>query len=225
MSLTFAFDIYGTLIDTKDVSSLLQQYLGEQANAFSNQWREKQLEYSFRRGLMKQYQRFDVCTKDALDFTDTMFASKLTSEQKQALLNRYTSLAAFPSVSDCLRDLQKEQVKLYAFSNGPASSVQRLLDNAGLSTYFVDIVSTDEIQSFKPNPAVYHHFLERAGSAANETWLISSNSFDVLGAKAAGLKSAWLQRDSSTVLDPWDITPDLTISDLDGLFGLINKKP
>jgi len=221
MKNTFAFDIYGTLIDTQGVSKQLYQFIGDQADAFSNQWRDKQLEYSFRRGLMGRYENFGVCTSDALDFTDAVFSTGLSASQKTSLLECYSVLPAFENVKDSLLALKDQHVDMYAFSNGPAEAVRKLLANAGLFEFFIDVVSTDEIQSFKPNPEVYKHFLTRANSAAEHTWLISSNSFDVLGAKSAGLKSVWLQRNPMANIDPWDIKPDAVISELNELNQLL----
>ena len=56
--ITLAFDVYGTLIDTNVVVEKLTEYLGELAPSFANTWRDKQLEYSFRRGLMENYEHF-----------------------------------------------------------------------------------------------------------------------------------------------------------------------
>ena len=64
-----ALDVYGTLIDTSGVLSLLQELIGEQAQKFSDLWRSKQLEYSFRRGLMNQYVDFSIVTKEALVYS------------------------------------------------------------------------------------------------------------------------------------------------------------
>jgi len=64
---TLAFDVYGTLIDTNGVVEKLTEYLGELAPSFANTWRDKQLEYSFRRGLIQNYEHFGVCTQQALD--------------------------------------------------------------------------------------------------------------------------------------------------------------
>ena len=55
MSVTIGFDVYGTLIDTHGVVVVLREHLGERAAQFSSLWRDKQLEYSFRRGLMQNY--------------------------------------------------------------------------------------------------------------------------------------------------------------------------
>lgn len=68
MQTTLAFDIYGTLIDTHGVVGALEKTVGNAAVEFSRTWRDKQLEYTFRRGLMQSYEDFDVCTSQALDY-------------------------------------------------------------------------------------------------------------------------------------------------------------
>ena len=65
---TIAFDVYGTLIDTQGVVSELRALAGDRADVFAQTWREKQLEYTFRRGLMRRYENFAVCTRQALDY-------------------------------------------------------------------------------------------------------------------------------------------------------------
>ena len=45
MSQTFAFDVYGTLINTHGLIALLEDWIGDKASAFSQTWRDKQLEY------------------------------------------------------------------------------------------------------------------------------------------------------------------------------------
>ena len=67
---TIAFDVYGTLIDTDCVVSQLREWIGSQADVFSKTWRSKQLEYSFRRGLMRRYENFAVCTRQAPAIAD-----------------------------------------------------------------------------------------------------------------------------------------------------------
>lgn len=214
---TLAFDIYGTLIDTHGVVVELQKLVGDRAMVFSELWRDKQLEYSFRRGLMCNYKNFAECTRDALEYCCLMFDCDLSNEQKQQLMSRYAVLPAFPDVREGLEQLKDAGFRMYAFSNGARAAVESLLENADIENYFIDIVSVDEINTFKPNPKVYHHFLQRADTKAEDTWLISSNAFDVTGAISAGLKSAWIKRSSNAIFDPWDISPTFTVSDLSGL--------
>ncbi len=68
MLYAIGFDVYGTLVDPLEMQRHLRALLGEQAGQFAALWREKQLEYSFRRGLMRAYVSFDVCTAQALAY-------------------------------------------------------------------------------------------------------------------------------------------------------------
>lgn len=223
MPTTLGFDVYGTLIDTQGVVSSLETMIGDKAASFSQTWREKQLEYSFRRGLMQNYVNFGVCTSQALDYTCQFYGFALTDVQKKELLDRYSTLPAFDDVKESLLQLKESDFRLYAFSNGSAAAVEQLLVNADIREFFDGVVSCDDLKSFKPNPAVYAHFLRQTNATANEAWLVSSNSFDVIGARSAGMQAAWVQRSSATIFDPWGVEPTVTVSSLLGLVGELNS--
>jgi 2-haloacid dehalogenase len=214
MGLTLALDVYGTLVDTSGVIKKLAGMVGPEAANFSDTWRNKQLEYSFRRGLMKDYVKFSVCTRQALEFTDQLFGSGLSSDQKDALMKQYLCLPAFPDAIDALKQLGSSGHKLYAFSNGDPVSVDTVLNAAGIRDYFIDIISVDDLSTFKPNPAVYEYFLEKTGAQGKDSWLISSNPFDVLGALNTGMKAAWIKRSDKIIFDPWDWDPVVTVKTL-----------
>jgi 2-haloacid dehalogenase len=217
VAVTLAFDVYGTLIDTHGVVARLQQVVGDQARDFSQTWRDKQLEYSFRRGLMQNYENFAVCTSDALDYTCTYYNVPLTRGQREDLLGAYRALPAFDDVVDGLALLKSENYRLYAFSNGSADAVETLLSAAGVRDFFLGVVSTDDIRSFKPNPAVYGHFLRQSGATGSSAWLVSSNPFDVIGAISAGMNAAWVRRSPGAIFDPWGVEPTITVESLRGL--------
>lgn len=214
MSITLAFDVYGTLIDTSGVIKSLRGLVGERAEPLSEIWRTKQLEYSFRRGLMKTYRDFPVCTRQALDFACASLEIDLSADAKLELMEEYRSLPAFSDVEKSLPELNSAGFRLFAFSNGIADDVRQLLQNAGISGWFEDVVSCDEVSSFKPDPDVYAHFLERSNAIGAEAWLISGNPFDVIGAASAGMNTAWLKRSPAAVFDPWEIEPTVTVPDL-----------
>lgn len=223
MTKTIAFDVYGTLIDTGGIVNTLQKMIGDNAGAFSQTWRSKQLEYAFRRGLMRRYRDFAVCTREALDYSCLFHQQNLSDKQKQALLDTYSQLPAFADVDAGLSRLNAEGHQLFAFSNGSKPAVAALLKNAGIDMFFADIVSTDGVQSFKPNPQVYRYFLQQAGATDAHTWLVSSNAFDVMGAVSAGMHAAWLKRNDSDIFDPWeDIEPTITIN---SIVELATKNP
>lgn len=214
MSITIAFDVYGTLIDTNGVVDKLTESIGDLAPAFSTTWREKQLEYSFRRGLMQNYQHFGVCTQQALDYSCLFYQIEMSQEQKQVLLDVYKALPAFNDVIDALVELKKSGHCLYAFSNGNEAAIEGLLKAANIRDYFLGVVSVDSLKTFKPNPEVYNHFLNESNAQKKEAWLISSNPFDVLGALSYGMLAAWVKRSENAVFDPWGLEPTATIKSL-----------
>ena len=219
MPKVLAFDVYGTLIDTHGVVIKLREFVGDEAEEFSRAWREKQLEYSFRRGLMRSYETFGVCTSQALDYTDAWLDTGLATDQKAALLAGYLSLPVFDDAKESLAGLKSDGHSLYAFSNGVADAVETLLTTAGIRGLFDGVVSTDDLQTFKPNPDVYEHLLKTTGASAGDAWLISSNPFDVIGAVSYGLRSAWVQRSAKSTFDPWGIDPTIKITSLRELAG------
>lgn len=214
MAITLAFDVYGTLIDTHGVVLELEKMIPGKAFDFSRCWRDKQLEYSFRRGLMQNYRNFAVCTKDALNYTCDFLDVELSQLQKDHLLATYRVLPAFDDVEAGLQRTKRAGYRMFAFSNGSLEAVTKLLVSAGIRDLFDGVVSVDEVRSFKPNPAVYSYFLRHSGTAGNEAWMISSNPFDVIGAISAGMRAAWVRRSTELIYDPWGIEPTLTVADL-----------
>lgn len=212
MSHAIAFDVYGTLIDTQAVSARLTELIGEKAPAISRAWRQKQLEYSFRRGLMRDYCDFSICTRQALIFACREAAVNISEEAVELAMQAYADLDAFADVRPGLEALRRDGIKLYAFSNGSRQAVERLLRRADVLDYLDGIVSVEDVRSFKPDPDVYNHLLRVCGLPAEKVCLVSSNPFDILGAAHAGLRTAWLRRDPNAVFDPWEIEPDMTVA-------------
>ena len=223
MKYTLAFDVYGTLINTSGVFNSLQDLIGDQAQPFMDTWRNKQLEYSFRRGLMNAHVDFSTYTKDALEFACQVLNINLSTLQKNQLMEEYKLLPTFSDVDKGLEDLKASGHKLYAFSNGSKTAVSNLLENANIANKFHGIISTEGVSSFKPNPKVYEYFNDVTKSSKFNSWLISSNSFDVIGAISYGMQSAWLQRTQESILDPWGIAPTAVIKSLKDLSAVLKS--
>lgn len=223
MEYTLAFDVYGTLINTSGVFNSLEQMIGDKARLFMDTWRNKQLEYSFRRGLMNKYTDFSVCTKDSLDFCCILFKTDLSKEQKEYLMDEYSILPIFSDVEDGLKNLKESGHKLYAFSNGSRKAVSKLLTNAKIIEKFDGIISVEGIEIFKPSPIVYEYFNKETHSTKSDSWLISSNPFDVIGAISYGMRSAWVKRSTDSIFDPWGIEPTTIINKLTDLPSKLKK--
>jgi len=214
-----AFDVYGTLIDPFHMEEHLRAAFGEKAKEASELWRSKQIEYSFRRALMKKYRDFDVCTAQALRLVSAQLGVSLSDEAQEKLMSKYLQLPAYPDVPGALDELGAQGFTLAAFSNGTPNAVRGLLDHAGVLPRFSKIVSVDAIRSFKPDPAVYEHLVTELRVGKEKVRLVSSNPFDVIGAKACGLRAAWVRRDPKRVFDPWEFEPDFVVHSLAELPG------
>ncbi|UYO73492.1 haloacid dehalogenase type II [Halomonas qinghailakensis] len=225
MQPVLAFDVYGTLIDTQGVSVELERRLSDATKAaeFAKRWREKQLEYSFRHGLMGAYVPFSECTREALVFTDRALQTGLSDNDQDHLMAVYAELPAFADVIPALDQLRDAGIRCVAFSNGTQEAVTKLLTRAGVESHMDDVVSVDDVKRFKPDPAVYAYLRTRLEARPEHTWLISSNPFDVIGATHAGLRSAWVRRHSDAPFDPWGGEPDMTVTDLEALADRMSR--
>jgi 2-haloacid dehalogenase len=209
-----AFDVYGTLVDVHGIREIAEPFLGAESSSFLVRWREKTVEYAFRRGLMQNYVEFSECSRQALDYANVECKAGLTDQMKQTLLGAQLRLPAFADVLVAMPLLSNPKNSCVAFSNGTSAAVEKILSSANLIRYFSAIISVDDLRTFKPSPAVYAYLARRIGAEAGSVWLISSNGWDVIGAKSAGLRAVWVHRDPDQVLDPWGIEPDAIVTDL-----------
>lgn len=217
--MTFAFDIYGTLIDPMALGQVLERMIGNQAQSFNNLWRDKQLEYSFRKAAMRQFNHFSECTKQALEYCDAFYKTGLTENQKKELLGMYRKLPAYAESKPCLNELKEKGHEIIAFSNGKEEDLISLFEHAEIIQYFDQIISVDAVRTFKPSPEVYEHLNHKSSSSKENTWLISSNAFDIIGAAAVDLKTIWLKRNPNAVFDPFGLQYTITFDNLSDIIG------
>jgi 2-haloacid dehalogenase len=218
-----ALDVYGTVIDTAGIACQLSERFGTRAQAAAQLWREKQLEFTFRRALMRRYVDFDACTAQALRYVSAQLRTPLGEPEECALLESYLRLPTFPDVRPGLESLRRAGHKLVALTNGTARSVRSLLENAGIDECFEAVLTADRIRTFKPDPAVYALLKEVTDAYPTKVCLVSGNPFDVIGAKGCGLTTAWLQRDPERIFDPWEFSPDVVISTLEALAHALQR--
>ena len=76
---------------------------------------------------------------------------------------------------------------------------------------------------FKPSPVVYDHFIRTANADKSDSWLISGNSFDVVGAMAYGMRGVWVQRSSDNYFDVGWEQPTATVLSLVDLITVLEE--
>jgi len=103
-------------------------------------------------------------------------------------------LERFADVEPGLDRLQQAGHTMVVFSNGSPRMLEPLMDSAGLNRWFDGFLSVDPVRAFKPSPRTYRYVADELGRPIGEIRLISSNPFDVVGAHAAGMQAAWINR-------------------------------
>jgi len=191
-----AFDAYGTLFDVFSVTALCEQLFPANGTALAQLWRAKQLQYSLLRSLMARHKDFWQLTEDGLVYATKSLKLELTSEKRHQLMDAYLRLAVFPDVKPGLEALKKRGLRLAILSNGEPKMLQAAAASGGISTLLDAIISVEDVKIFKPSPRVYQLSSSRLNVGMNEVGFVSSNSWDVNGAGAAGLLTFWIQRNA-----------------------------
>ncbi|KAL6870506.1 haloacid dehalogenase [Trichoderma novae-zelandiae] len=218
-----AFDLYGTILSTDSIVKTLAGFFGdEKAKTIATQARRYQLEYTWRINSMGMYQSFGELTRWSFRHAAAEVGEELSPEQEEAVMSAYDGLDAFPEVEAALNLVAKSpSVEAYVFSNGTESMITSSLSTspslAGSSSSIFPasrVVSVDPLRAFKPDRRTYDHFAKVANldSQPSKLWLVSSNPFDAVGARAAGWRSVWVNRNAKV---GW----------IDGLSGAIGLEP
>lgn len=214
------FDAYGTLFDVHSVGKECNEVFPTKGDAISQSWRKKQLEYFFLRQLMQRYKPFDEITKDALNYACKENGAELSKENEKRLMDAYLKLDLFEEVETVLQQLS--QKKLVVFSNGSKNMIDPLVEQSNIRSSIDLVISADEIKQYKPTPAAYNHALEQLELKREEILFMSSNPWDITGAKSFGFHTAWINR-KDLVYEELNIQPDTVYSDLSGIMEWIEK--
>ncbi len=208
----FVFDAYGTLFDVHSVVTACRELTAD-PETISREWRAKQLEYTWLRALMGRYEDFWEVTRAALRFALRRLRLDATEAQMDRVMAAYLSLSAFPEVRETLKALHP-RFTTAILSNGSPRMLQAAVKSSSLTPYLHHVLSVDACQVYKPNPVVYALAPKALGMAKETIAFVSSNSFDVIGAKAFGFQVVWCNR-SQAPLDELGFAPDVTVARLD----------
>jgi 2-haloacid dehalogenase len=208
------FDMYGTVTNLKAVSNACADLVEDPAG-FGALWRSKQLEYTFLSSLMEDYEDFWQVTEAALHYATAATGSRLTEGQRSSLMQSWLRPEPYEDAFKGLQEM-KDRYPLAILSNGSRGMLKKGLNHAGLESFFDHVLSVDEVKVFKPSPKVYGLAPNRLGVCKERILFVSSNSFDVVGAKKYGFQTAWIRREE-VPLDPLGETPDYVVSSFEEL--------
>jgi 2-haloacid dehalogenase len=206
------FDAYGTLYDVHSVIRRCDGFWPGQGPVLSQLWRQKQLEYTWLRSLMRRYAPFSRITREALAYACQALKLELPADREATLMADYLKLSANPDVPAALAALPGKKAIL---SNGSPDMLDPLVAHSGLG--FDAVLSVDAVGVFKPSPEVYQLAVDRLGVARDAIGFVSSNCWDALGAKSFGFRVFWINRTGAPV--------DLLGFRPDGLLGSLGDLP
>jgi 2-haloacid dehalogenase len=209
----YVFDAYGTLFDVHSVVDAGAAITSDPM-ALSLAWRAKQLEYTWLRALMGRYEDFWTVTEDALRWTIARLDLRADEAAVRRLMDAYLSLACFPEVPAALAALAPRPRAI--LSNGAPDMLAAAVASSGLGPELDHVLSVDAVQTYKPSPAVYALGPQALRLAVAEILFVSSNAWDVAGAKSFGYQVAWCNR-SGAPPEPLGFRADYELSSLTGL--------
>jgi 2-haloacid dehalogenase len=187
------FDAYGTLFDFASAAAGCADVLGDKAASVTALWRDKQLQYTWLRGLQGRHADFWQVTGDALDFTLETLAIA-DANVRDRLMSLYRTLDCFPEVPQVLRRLKEAGFVTAILSNGSPSMLADAVAGARLGDLLDHVLSVEEVGVFKPHPSVYGLAVDRLGVPASAISFQSSNAWDAHAASAFGMRVVWCNR-------------------------------
>jgi len=207
----WVFDAYGTLFDPFSVQSAGEKIFPGQGEALSRLWRSRQLEYTWLRALMNRYVDSWQVTGEALVCACHSLGLHCDAKQQADLMQEYLRLQPYPDVASALRFFQGKPLAI--LSNGSPHMLAAVVEHAGLTQLFAELLSVDRVRTYKPSPAVYQLAVDELTLQRNEIGFVSSNFWDAAGATAFGFPAFWLNR-SNAPADELGIMPAATVTNL-----------
>jgi 2-haloacid dehalogenase len=215
---TVIFDAYGTLFDVAGAARLAAVEPGGAVLAaiwpkLAEDWRRKQLEYSWLRALMGTHANFAEVTAEALDWA--LEVQGISDHALRArLLALYDRLPAYPEVPKALATLKAKGMRLAILSNGTPGMLGSAMAAAGIADHLEAALSVEEVGIYKPSARAYGLVESRLGVAKEKVLFVSSNGWDVAGASRFGFATVWVNRSGLPIdrlpYGPSHIMPDLS---------------
>ena len=214
------FDAHGTLFGV--ASAARRAFAGDAAMAavwprLAEDWRRKQLEYSWLRAIMGQHADFRSVTADALDWA---LAAQGIAADRARLMALYDTCEAFPEVPGVPADLRARGLPCAILSNGSPGMLASAVGAAGLDGAFAAVLSVEAAGVFKPDARVYALVPARLGVAAADTLFVSSNGWDAAGAALFGFRTVCVNRTRAPP-DRLPAAPDTVLTDLAALPSIL----
>ena len=215
------FDLFGTILDLDgSLTPSVRRFLADKGAAVPvervwEQWRARQRLEQFQDTLMMLgHSGYLETARRALVYVLRLNGIDASPQEVARLMEAWRGLEPFPDVRPGLERL-KSRYRLVVLSNGEPEFLDHLVAHQ-VRWAFDAVISVSSVGAFKPHPAVYRRAARDLGLETHECLMVSANSFDVVGARACGMRGAYVNRYALPYEDtPYQ--PDLVVRDFDTL--------
>lgn len=218
------FDQYGTVVDMqKGLVEFATPYLEAKGwkgrpDSFVTWWRRTHFENSMIDALLhREHTPYREIGFRALAYTLERAGIPYTDDEVRHLVGCIEKLTCFPDVPEALARLQA-RYKIVVLSNGDPDMLEAAKPYHGIP--FDRVISVAEANSFKPHVATYTRAAAIMDVRMHEVLFVANHAFDCIGAKAAGMHSAFIDRRRR----PFGRTPhqpDIRVDDMKSLADLM----
>lgn len=192
------FDQYGTVVDMQGgLTKIAKPYLESKGwagnpNSFVTWWRRTHFENSMIDALLHgthtPYREIGFrAVSHVLDRCNLAH----TDDEVRALVAEIEKLECFPEVPAALAKLQT-RYQLVVLSNGDPDMLETAKRYHKVP--FDRVISVAKANSFKPHVATYTKAAELLGLHMDQILFVANHAFDVIGAKSAGMRTAFINR-------------------------------
>jgi 2-haloacid dehalogenase len=163
------------------------------ADALSRLWRQKQLEYTWLRSLMRAHADFWQVTGEALDYA--LAAHGIDDPGlRDELMDLYLRLDAYAGCGQGTAPAEGRGFATAILSNGSPAMLEAAVESAGIADHLDHVISIEEAGIFKPDPRVYELAVRHTGMAASAICFVSANTWDAQAAAHFGFQVARIDR-------------------------------
>ncbi|MGS0748779.1 haloacid dehalogenase type II [Halpernia sp. GG3] len=207
------FDVNETLLDLTQMKKQIAEELNGREDLLSL-WFTTMLQYSLVVTAGRQYEQFGNIGAAALQMVAANNNITISHEtSREVVVNALHGLPAHPEVKSALAALKKDGYKLVSFTNSSNEGVKKQFESAGLTEYFEERLSIEDIGKFKPFADAYDWAARKMGAKPEECMLIAAHGWDVAGAMWAGWRAAFISRPGQQLF-PLAPLPELNEKDL-----------
>lgn len=205
------FDVNETLLD---LSVLQPQFDRVFEDALVIQeWFSILLHTSTVSTLVDAYHDFGTLAGSALQVVAARRGIELAEDERRAILGTIRELPPHPDVIPSLERLRTAGFRLATLTNSAPEVVADQISHAGLTEFFEQMISVDEVRAYKPAPQPYHLAASKLGVGVEQVRLIAAHDWDVFGALRAGCRAGFIAR-RGRIYHPLYDAPDVMGPDL-----------